>query len=41
MICDNAYKYPEEERDLKCILKENEMDQVKDNPWFTEPEVVI
>lgn len=41
MMRHDTYQYPEEECDLKCVLKENEMDQEKDNPWFAEPEVVI
>lgn len=41
MMCHDTYQYPEEKCNLKCVLKENEMDQEKDNPWFAEPEVVI
>jgi hypothetical protein len=36
-----AYQYPEEKRNLKRILKEDEVDQVKDNPRLAEPEVFI
>lgn len=38
---NDAYEYPEEERDLKRVLEENEVDQVEDNPWPPKPEVVI
>jgi len=41
MMHQTAYQYPEEKRNLKCILKEDEVDQVKDNLRLPEPEVVI
>jgi len=41
MMHQTAYQYPEEKCNLKCILKEDEVDQVKDNPRLAEPEVFI
>jgi hypothetical protein len=37
----HAYQYIEEVCKLKCILKENEVDQVQDDPRLPEPEVLV
>lgn len=41
MMHQNTYQYPEEKRNLKCILEEDEVDQVKDDPRLAKPEVAI
>lgn len=37
----SAYPYPEKKGYLKRILKENKVDQEKDNSGPTEPEMII
>lgn len=36
-----TYKNPEEEGDLERVLEEDEVDQVQDNLWPSEPEVFV
>ena len=36
-----TYQYPEEEWELKCVLEEDEVDQVQDDSWLPEPEVLV
>ena len=41
MLSRSSYQYPEEEGELKRVLKEDEVDEVQDDPRPPEPEVLV